>query len=114
MSSVTAESLRAELEQHGPPRRGRRFPHQLRVNVAEFAAARRALGDSTTGVARELGMNVETLQRWMPLATAPSAFVPVRVAATNTRGLAIVHPRTGLRVEGLGLNDVVELLRRLE
>ncbi len=76
--------------------------------------ARRALGDTVTGIARELGLNVETLQRWMPMATGPSAFVPVRVASTNTRGLAIVHPRTGLRVEGLGLNEVVELLRRLE
>ena len=66
-----------------------------------------------TSVARELGLNVETLQRWLPLATAPAAFVPVRVASSSTGSFAVVHARTGLRVEGLGLADVVELLRRL-
>ena len=114
MSSVSVESLRAELEKHGPARRGRKVPHHLRVSIAEFTAARRALGDSMTSIARELGLNVETLQRWMPLASAPAAFVPVRVSTPNSGSFAVVHSRTGVRVEGLGLADVVELLRRLE
>lgn len=113
MSSVSAESLRAEIEKHGPPRRGRKYPIELRVSIGEFAAARRAMGDTVTGIARELGLNVETLQRWMPLTTATSAFVPVRVASRTNGGLAVVHPGTGLRVEGLGFDEVVELLRRL-
>ena len=68
-------------------------------------------------MANELGLRIETLRRWCvgrePDAS-PSRVVKLRpvevVAESATRELSVVS-RSGLRVEGLTLEDVVALLR---
>ena len=62
-------------------------------------------------LARELGVEYQTLRRW--LGQASLAFRPVSVLApAPARELAVLLPG-GLRVGGLGLEDVDELSRLL-
>jgi hypothetical protein len=94
--------------------RGCRYPDELREAIIAYADERRAAGVALESIGHELGVSWLTLSRW---STRPSGFRRVEVAeaadaATTTAGFT-VHGAHGVRVEGLALDDVVVLLRRL-
>src|SRR3954466_1058912 len=111
------EELRVELSALGPRGRGRAYPKGLLEKLLSYTVARRRQGASIVEVASEVGINFRTLARWLgarktgrcgrvevvaaPVATAPA------VAPT-----IVVHGPRGLRIEGLDLIAVAELLRR--
>ncbi|MBM4079949.1 MAG: hypothetical protein FJ278_09640 [Planctomycetes bacterium] len=118
-----AESIRAELVGH---REGGRthdgYPAALRSKIVEYAGLRRQKGTGSWSVARELGVAASSLDRWLRNASGScgprrsKALVPVVVrkpGEENARKLVVVTPR-GYRVEGLGLDAAVALLRGLE
>lgn len=67
-----------------------------------------------SAVLRELGMRRETLAGWVapPAPKETPRFVPVTVVETPA-GRLVVHGPGGVRVEGLDVAGVAELLRRL-
>lgn len=72
-------------------------------------------GMSLDQAAREIGMTTADLQRWSrgQEAEAP-LIVPVQIEAESTaRREIVVVLGSGVRVEGLTIADVAELLRRL-
>jgi len=94
---------------------GTRYPALLRQRGAEYLRARRGSGTPLGTVARELGVGGGTLLRWAAEARgrAGAAFIPVRVTAPPVATGMVVHGPGGLRIEGLDVATLVELLRRL-
>ena len=93
-------------------RAGRRYPTALRDAVLDHARKAKAAGKSDAALATELGLSLGTLQYWR--ATQHGKLVPVTVveAPTATPGLVLECGR--LRVHGLSLDGLTELLRRLQ
>lgn len=107
-------SLRAELARIERRGRGRAYPAALRDRVAVYLSARRAAGVSVPKVGAELGLCVSTLLRWTRARPSPAGFERVLVVTDTTPSSAlVVHGPCGLRIEGLQLADVAELVRRL-
>jgi transposase len=115
MESVGKE-LKHELSTLGPRGRGRPYPKGLLEKLLSYTVARRRQGASVLEVAAELGMNWRTLTRWVGEKKAARRFERVEVVATPTPASAralVVHGPRGLRIEGLDLAGLVELMRRV-
>jgi hypothetical protein len=112
------EELRVELSKLGPRGRGRAYPKGLLEKLLSYTVARRRQGASIVEVASEVGINFRTLARWLGARKTPR-FDRVEVMATSVTSAAlaapvvIVHGPRGLRIEGLDLIAVAELVRRV-
>ncbi len=100
--------------------RGVRYPQAVREEAVSLAHAELASGASLADIAAALGIGEMTLSRWLEparvglreveiLAAEPAARLAARPASA---GFVLVSP-SGLRVEGLELPQVAELLRAL-
>ena len=120
-----AAAIRAEVSRiEGRRGRGKAYPLALRRKAASYYSARREQGASQREVGLELGICSQTLQRWATQldvtlhvrALAPS-FERVEVidlpASAPRRGPLVVRGPAGLLIEGLDLDSLVELVRRL-
>jgi transposase len=109
-----AAAFRAAVRQAGKRGAGRRYPVAVRRQGAAYLAARRAGGAAVSVVTRELAVRRDTLLGWARPAAAPAKarFLPVAVVEERA-GRIVVHGPHGVRVEGLDLAGVAELLRRL-
>jgi transposase len=113
MESVR-EELKQELSKLGPRGRGRAYPRGLLEKLLSYTVARRRQGATILEVASELGMSFRTLGRWLGERKATAGFERVRVvAAPRAAAVIVVHGPRGLRVEGLDLAAVAELVRRV-
>src|SRR5450755_756099 len=113
------EELKAEVSKLGPRGRGRPYPKGLLEKLLSYTAARRRQGAKLVEVAAELGMQNQTLSRWLGEKRAAKRFDRVEVVATAPVAAApvaspivVLGPR-GLRFEGLDLAAVAELVRRV-
>ncbi len=113
------EELKAELSKLGPRGRGRLYPKGLSEKVLSYTVARRRQGATVVEVAAELGLSDKTLARWLGQKRRANRFDRVEViaavppVATSVASAIVVHGPRGLRIEGLELAAVVELLRRV-
>jgi hypothetical protein len=94
-----------------------RVPREVREEVCRYAARRREQGAPWAVIARETGVDVRKLQRWQSRARRASAVpvlrpVEVLPAPEPVAVLTLVAP-SGVRVEGLGLEQAAQLLRLL-
>lgn len=114
---TAAAEFRAAVRRAGPRGAGRRYPPALRRVAVEYFRRRRAAGTTLAAISRELGVKRHTLVGWtVPPEVAPTvpSFVPVSIVGDATAAPRIVvHGPGGVRVEGLDLAAVAELLRRL-
>lgn len=107
-------TLRAALRRLPRRGRGRAYPESLRHQITTYLHARRAEGVAAKEAARELGISLWTVLRWTRAAPQAHAFERVTIVdASQPRGAIVVYGPSGLRVEGLDLAGVAELLRRL-
>jgi hypothetical protein len=110
-----ARRLRQELaaQERG---RGKRYERALRDRIVAFAERRRREGRSWAAIAAELGARFETIRRWCrgrSDRTTSLALRPVAVVADAAQeGIAVVS-RSGLRVEGATLDEVIAILRTI-
>ncbi len=109
-----AAAFRDAVRRAGRRGPGRRYPAELRRRGAEYLRARQAGGARLSVVLRELGMRRETLTAWAAPAEAEvrPRFVPVAVMEAPP-GRIVVHGPGGVRIEGLDMAGVADLLRRL-
>jgi hypothetical protein len=91
----------------------------VRDEVCRYAARRREKGAPWAVIARETGLDVRKLQRWHSRARRRSSVAvlrPVEVLPARERAqapaLTVIAP-SGVRVEGLGLEQAAQLLRLL-
>jgi hypothetical protein len=85
----------------------------LITQVVAHVAARRHAGDSMLHIAQDLELGVDTLYRWRRETPALPALRPVQVLASSPSTLLTVHGPGGLRLEGLTLEQVAQLWKRL-
>lgn len=111
-----AQAIRAELAQLEHRGRGRAYPERLRKRMIAYVEARRAEGAATRTAGDEIGMDWRTLLKWTPCATN-AGFAPLvvrdEVATAAPSARIIVHTPGGLRIEGLDLGALAELVRKL-
>ena len=118
MDEVIAD-LRArveELRQQGAPPRTRYSP-EFRAQVLAVVREHQARGFSLRGVAQAVGLKDSTVARWLQTETRPEAALRRVVveleAESQSEAARIVIFAGRLRIEGLGLPDVVQLVRAL-
>ena len=116
-----AEGFREAVTKQGPRGRTTPYPKNLRDEAVGYAEERRAQGATWGGIAEELNIGVDSLTKWARAAeTRPAApgFRQVALAqeAVVARAVGsglVVHGPGGVRVEGLDVASLAELLRRL-
>jgi len=84
--------------------------------MLSYTVARRRQGATLLAVGGEIGMNWKTLARWVGERKTASRFERVQVAAAPAAIVSaslVVHGPRGLRIEGLDVGGVAELVRRL-
>ncbi len=111
---MTGARIREQVAALGRRRRGERIPAELRAEIADYARGRRADGGRVREVAAETGVSPESIRRWTvrAKATEPVA-LPVHVSRDEVCAqIAVVTP-SGVRIEGLEVEQAAELARRL-
>ncbi len=94
-----------------------RVPREVRDEVCRYVARRREKGAPWALIARETGLDVRKLQRWHSRARRRSSVAvlrPVEVlpAPEPAATLTLISP-SGVRVEGLQIEQAAQLLRLL-
>jgi len=89
-----------------------RYTPELRAEAVTYARERVASGGALAAVARELGVAANTLQAWLADQRHSPGFRKVEIAADSAPTLIVYGP-AGLRIEGLDIAALAELLRRL-
>ena len=118
-----AAAIRAEVFALGDRRgRGKAYPEELRRRAVAYFVACRAEGMAITEIGAHLGIPWQTLQKWASVADATlvttngAGFERVEVMDTSSstqRGRVVVHGPRGLCIEGLDVDMLAELIRRL-
>lgn len=109
---MEAPELKKRLAQARAKGRGK-YPPDLREAVLAYAARRKAERASQDKVAAELGMSQQTLCYWRALARQRGSLAPVTIVARPESAQEVVVECGPLRVRGLDVGGVAELLRRL-
>ena len=109
---MEASELKKRLAASRAARRGG-YPQVLRDAVVAYAAKRRTQRVSRDQVAAELGMSVATLSYWCAPARRTAALAPVTIVGAPTPKQDVVVECGPLRVRGLDVDGVAELLKRL-
>jgi hypothetical protein len=112
------EELKAEVAKLGPRGRGRPYPKGLLEKILSYTVARRRQGAKLIEVAAELGLQGQALSRWLGEKRRVNRFDRVEVVAAPSVAVPasstiVVHGARGLRIEGLELAAVAELVRRV-
>jgi transposase len=109
------EELKRTLSELGPRGAGKRYPKGLLEKLLSYTVARRRQGATLVAIGDEVGMSWKTLARWLGGRKTRARFERVEViepVAAGARPLVVHGPR-GLRIEGLDVGGVAELLRKL-
>ena len=112
-----ARRFREEAARYNRGRKGvsRRYPETLRDLAVSYCSARQQRGGNLSKIARELGINGWSLNRWVRGTKKRAEFVKVEVQSpidTNSScafPCVLVTPE-GYRVEGLTVEGVGHLL----
>jgi hypothetical protein len=114
-----AAEIRAAVRALGTRGQGRRYPEALKREVLAYLAVRRREGRGLRATSAELGVPQRSIKLWSssPRPSATPAFVAMTVAATSPvkatpSGLVVLGP-AGVRIEGLDVATLADLLRRL-
>ena len=116
-----AEGFREAVAKLGHRGRTTPYPKKLRGEAVEYARERREQGATWKLVARELGIGIDSLMNWARAAGSSAgkpefrqvALTQAEVAVSATGSALVVHGPGGVRVEGLDVASLAELLRRL-
>jgi transposase len=115
-----ARQFREEAARHNRGRKGvrRRYPEDLRDLAVSYCSTRQQGGASLNQIARELGINGWSLNRWVRETKKRAGFVKVEVqpATESMQRVAeccVLLTPEGYRVEGLTAEGVGRLLRVL-
>ena len=123
-----AQKLKEQVEAQRARGTRWRFDEGFRAEVVAYVRARQAEGGTQEDAAREVGLSSWTLSSWgrqggpvkrgrparRVLGASEVAFQPVEVKRAEVAGGGlVVHGRGGVRVEGLSVTQVVQVLRGL-
>jgi hypothetical protein len=112
-----AAEYRAKLDEMRH-RGGKRWrtPPGLRDEITVWAKRLRTEGHVLGSIAATIGLSETTLGKWLSPGRGEGELRPVRLTADGTSpsrsGLVVVTP-AGFRLEGLTVDEAVDVLRRL-
>lgn len=117
-TTKTAAQIRAEVRALGTRGQGRRYPETLKRDVLAYAAERGKAGRGLAATSAELGIPERSIKLWSstPRPSSTPKFVAMAVEGAPEVPPAphiVVHAPGGLRIEGLDVALLAELLRRL-
>jgi len=112
--------LRSDAHQlaRGKVPRAVRYPAAFRAAAVALAGPRLERGGSIARVARDLGLPIQSLGRWVRPPTLATPLRPVAVTAERETaprppaGLVLLTPQ-GHRIEGLDRDGLIAVLRAL-
>jgi hypothetical protein len=105
------QKLRAALARRERGR-GKRYTPSLKQRIAAAATELRRQGQGWQTIGKFFGIPHETVRRFSGASTT-TALVPVEIVDEPAgAGLTLVSPE-GYRIEGLGVGEAAEILRRL-
>ncbi len=114
---TAAHEIRNLIEHTTTGTHRRRVPEEVKQQVRRYAEHRRAQGATWQAIARETALEARKLRTWCqkPLPTAsPPVVRPVQVIEKPKASTDLVLvASTGLRVEGLGVEEAARLIRLL-
>jgi len=93
-------------------RKRRKYPADLRQRVVDYVREQRATGVQLKSVAERIGVSATLIHRWEMKQGARFRRVELKPAAMAA-GQCVLHAPHGVRVEGLGLEELVAVLQRL-
>lgn len=110
--------IRAQVGRRGL---GNRYPDEVRRRATEYFHARRKQRISPAKICLELGIGIPTLRSWTTpkmerVEMLSSSFERVEIVgapASSTKERFVVRGPGGLCIEGLDIDNLVELIRRL-
>jgi hypothetical protein len=114
---ATAHKIRDLIAQTTTGTARHHVPREVHDEVCRYAGPRRSEEAAWAVIARETGLGVPKLQRWNARAR-PAASVPglrsveVMQEPESSQTLTLIAP-SGVRVEGLGVREAAQLLRRV-
>ena len=111
---MSRSNLRRAIDRQKSSRshRGARYPSELRHQVVEYFRAQRSEGRPLREIASELGLPINTLNRWSGK-TDSGRVRRVEVVEPPPSGSPVLICASGHRVEGLDLSSLAHLLERL-
>lgn len=117
-----AGRFRRLVEEHfgGRPGPGCRYPASLRREAVVVARSGLSSGRELPSVAAELGLQASTLKRWLRGSEGEGPLRPVEVISEEGDKVpkpgpgVVLVTASGLRIEGLRVEDLPGLLRVLE
>ena len=106
-----SERMRVTRDERG------RVPKEVRREVVQLVEEARATGRTYTELAREIGMSFATLMGWRKQ-LQEKRMVPVHIRATELVGTVheqthAVHGPRGMRIDGMSIENIAELWKRL-
>ena len=102
------EVLTVRAKRRGP------FPADLRARLSAYVRRERAGGRSIEELAKELGLCSKTVREWLRAKETTFSLRKVRVVKEVTASsVRSMHGPLGTRVDGISLEDICELWRRL-
>ena len=110
---MDTSGLRAEIERFAKATGGRRFGADLRARLKSAAVSLKRAGTSQTKIAESLGISQVTVGRYLREPDAFSGSAAARPVAVTTTSMTKVTTPSGFEVEGLDVDDIVALIRRL-
>lgn len=118
-----AAAIRAEIVTlPGPRGAGHRYPVALRHRIVGYCLARRKQRVSMAKISLELGIGVPTLRLWTSpkemraIGMGSAGFERLEIIdtpASSTNAKLVVRGPGGLCIEGLDIDALAELIRRL-
>jgi hypothetical protein len=118
-----AAEIRAQIAalpgQRGP---GNRYPAELRERIVEFWRMRRKQKIPMVKVSVELGIGIPTLRSWTSSKNTPGIKMAsagferlevINAPTSSTTRQFVVRGPAGLCIEGLDIDKLAELIRRL-
>lgn len=115
-SCQRGEELREALAKADRGGVGRPYPEELRRAAVKYRRLREHDGAGVAEVAAELGVSGVSLARWSGKhERSDNGFRAIEVVAEPLRAATrvVVHGPRGVRVEGLSVAEVAELIARL-
>lgn len=112
-----ASEIRAAVRGLGVRGAGRRYPEAIKRDALAYLAERREAGRGYSSVSVELGIPRRSLKLWSaaPRPSGSARFVAVTLMPSEATlpSRIVVHGPGGLRIEGLDLAGLADLVRRL-
>ncbi len=114
---ATAHQIRDLITETTTGTARHRVPREVRDEVCRYAIRRRKAGAAWAAIARETGLDVRKLQRWNTRARRAGSvpvLCPVEVLPEpEPRVVLTLIAPSGVRIEGLGVQEAAQLLRLL-